>query len=217
VLLTLPVRWVSHPSRVADAEFKPLQLQLAAECRLRVPRTLITNDAVHVREFVEQLSGPMIYKPLSAPSVRTDGELRLIYTTQVDISTLLDADIRLTAHLFQEWVSKEYDVRLTVVGDRFFAVAIHANSDRAYIDWSSDYSALKYESIETPEDVRFSIKALLKRLGLAFGAFDFTVTPEGEWVFLELNPNGQWGWIEDRTDLPITPAVADLLTSGKVP
>lgn len=217
VLLTLPVRWVSHPSRVADAEFKPLQLQLAAEFQLRVPRTLITNDAVHVREFVEQLSGPMIYKPLSASSVHTDGELRFIYATQVDSSTLRDADIGLTAHLFQEWIPKEYDVRLTVAGDRFFAVAIHANSDRAYVDWRSDYSALKYESVETPEGVRFSIKSLLERLGLSFGAFDFTVTPDGDWVFLELNPNGQWGWIEDHTDLPITSAVADLLASGKVP
>lgn len=217
LLLTLPVRWVSHPSRVADAEFKPLQLQLAAECGLRVPRTLITNDAVHVREFADQLSGSMIYKPLSAPSVRADGELQLIYATQVDGSALREDDIGLTAHLFQECIPKEYDVRLTVVGDRFFAVAIHASSDQAYVDWRSHYDALKYEAIETPEDVRYSIKALLERFGLTFGAFDFTVTPDGEWVFLELNPNGQWAWIEDHTGLPITAAVADLLTSETVP
>ncbi|MGH3821564.1 MAG: ATP-grasp ribosomal peptide maturase [Pseudonocardiaceae bacterium] len=217
LLLTLPVRWVSHPSRVADAEFKPLQLQLAAECGLRVPRTLITNDTVHVQEFAEQLSRPMLYKPLSAPSVLTGGELRLIYATQVDINSLQEGDISLTAHLFQEWIPKEYDVRLTVVGDQFFAVAIHASSDQARVDWRSDYDALKYEPIDTPEDVRYSINTLLERLGLPFGAFDFTVTPDGRWWFLELNPNGQWGWIEDCTDLPITTAVADLLTSGKVP
>lgn len=216
LLLTLPARWVSHPSRIADAEFKPLQLQLAAECGLRVPRTLLTNDAAHVRQFAEQLPGPMIYKPLSAPSVRNGGELRLIYATQVNSNELHEEDIELTAHLFQEWVIKEFDVRLTVVGDRFFAVAIHAGSDQAYIDWRSDYGALKYELIETPDDVRYSINALLERFDLSFGAFDFTMTPDGEWVFLELNPNGQWGWIEDHTNLPITAAVADLLTSGKV-
>ena len=101
------------------------------------------------------------------------------------------------------------------VVDQFFAVAIHAGSDRAYVDWRSDYDALRYESIDTPCDVRYSIKTLLELLGLPFGAFDFTVTSDGEWVFLELNPNGQWGWIEDHTDLPITTAMADLLTSGK--
>lgn len=216
LLLTLPVRWVSHPSRVADAEFKPLQLHLAAACGLRVPCTLITNDAARARSFAEQLSGPMIYKPLSAPSVTTGGELRLIYATKVANSSLDGDDIGLTAHLFQEWVPKEYDVRLTVVGDQFFAAAIHADSAAGYIDWRSDYSSLTYERVEAPDTVRGAVTALLRRLHLSFGAFDFTVTPNGDWVFLELNPNGQWGWIEERAVLPITSAMADLLTYRNV-
>ncbi|MGH3913853.1 MAG: ATP-grasp ribosomal peptide maturase [Pseudonocardiaceae bacterium] len=216
LLLTLPVRWVSHPSRVADAEFKPLQLQLAAACGLRVPRTLLTNEAEHARELAQQLSGTMIYKPLSAPRVHVDGELRFIYASQVEVKSLNEDDIGLTAHLFQEWVPKKFDLRLTVVGDQFFAVAIHANSDEAYTDWRSDYISLAYEPIDTPVEIRHSITILLERLGLSFGAFDFTVTPDDEWVFLEINPNGQWGWIEERTGLPITSAMADLLTHEAV-
>lgn len=216
LLLALPVRWVSHPSRVADAEFKPFQLQVAAACGLRVPRTLLTNDAARVREFEEQLAGSILYKPLSAPSVRIDDELRLIYATQVNSNSLDEEDVRLTANLFQEWIPKKCDLRLTVVGDVFFSVAIHAKSDKARADWRSDYGALSYEPIETPDDIRYSVLALLKRLDLPFGAFDFTITPQGEWVFLEVNPNGQWGWIEEHTGLPITSAMADLLTSGAV-
>lgn len=212
LLFTLPVRWVSHPSRVADAEFKPLQLQLAASCGLEVPRTLLTNDAAQAREFAEKLDGPVIYKPLSAPSVRIGGELKFIYATRIEEGSLNDEDMGSTIHLFQEWVPKEYDLRLTVVGDQFFAVAIRAGSDEAREDWRSDYAALSYEPVEAPDSIRFSIIDLLKRLNLPFGAFDFTVTPEGKWVFLEINPNGQWGWIEERTGLPITSAMADLLT-----
>jgi hypothetical protein len=154
----------------------------------------------------------MIYKPLSAPSVRIDGELRLIYATQLDRNFLNEEDVESTAHLFQEWIPKKCDVRLTVVGNRFFAVAIHANSDKARIDWRSDYGALSYEPVKTPDDIRFSVADMLKRFELPFGAFDFTVTPGRQWVFLEINPNGQWGWIEEHTGLPITSAVADLLT-----
>lgn len=144
LLLTLPVRWVSHPSRVADAEFKPLQLHLAADCGLRVPRTLLTNDAAQARDLAEQLCGPMIYKPLSAPSIRAGGELKLIYATRVGGTALNRDDIGLTVHLFQEYIPKKHDVRLTVVGDRFFAAAIHTDSDDAYIDWRSDYGSLRY-------------------------------------------------------------------------
>ncbi len=103
-----------------------------------------------------------------------------------------------------------------MVGNRFFAAAIHADSDAARIDWRSDYSSLRYESIDTPDEVRCAVVALLRRVDLPFGALDFTVTPEQEWVFLELNPNGQWGWIEDHTGLPISLAVADLLMEGNV-
>lgn len=216
LLLTLPVNWVSHPSRVADAEFKPYQLQLAATCGFRVPRTLLTNDATRMRDFIGQLYGPVIYKALSALTVRIDNELRLIYATTLDSDSLNDEDIALTAHLVQEWVPKKYDVRLTVVGERFFTVAIHADSDQAHIDWRSDYAALHYEPIETPNEIRNSVIRLLDHLDLPFGALDFTVTPEDEWFFLEINPNGQWGWIEDQTGLPITSAMADLLTRNTV-
>jgi D-alanine-D-alanine ligase-like ATP-grasp enzyme len=51
----------------------------------------------------------------------------------------------------------------------------------------------------------------MNMLDLRFGALDFLVTPEGEWVFLEINPNGQWAWIEENTGLPITSAIADIL------
>lgn len=220
LLLTLPTRWVSHPSRVADAEFKPLQLQVAAKCGLRVPHTLLTNDEARAREFAEQMAGSIIYKTLSAPRIHIENELKFIYTTRVDTTSLDEGGVELTAHLFQELVPKKHDLRLTVVGDQFFAVAfavaIHANSDNAHTDWRSDYAALDYEPIETPHDIRSSVLALLEYFKLSFGAFDFTVTPEGEWVFLEINPNGQWGWIEERTGLPITSAVADLLISGAV-
>jgi hypothetical protein len=102
----------------------------------------------------------------------------------------------------------------TVVGQEFFAVAIHADSPQARRDWRSDYGSLRYEPVTIPDDVRVAVSALLARLDLPFGAFDFVVTPECQWVFLEVNPNGQWGWIEDQTGLPITIAIADHLTAG---
>ncbi|SCF90374.1 MULTISPECIES: hypothetical protein [unclassified Streptomyces] len=52
---------------------------------------------------------------------------------------------------------------------------------------------------------------MLNRLGLPYGAFDFVVTPEDEWVFLEVNPSGQYGFIEVATGLSITAAIADYL------
>ena len=105
--------------------------------------------------------------------------------------------------------SQKHDVRLTVVDDAFFAEAIHAGSNAAYVDWRSDYDHLTYTPIATPDDVRTSVTRMLRQFGLRFGAFDFVVTPTGQWVLLETNPNGQWAWLPCRDH--IAAAVADAL------
>lgn len=116
--------------------------------------------------------------------------------------------------MFQERVEKAFEVRLTVIGDRLFPVAIRAGSDRARLDWRTDYQSLTYEPVSIPGTVATKVRDLLNQLGLFFGAIDFAVTPAGEWVFFEVNPNGQWHWIAVKTGLPLIQAMADALQDG---
>lgn len=103
-------------------------------------------------------------------------------------------------------------MRLTVVDGHFFACVIHGSSPAARVDWRSDYASLSYAATDAPEQIRHGVSALMGTLGLRFAALDFLVTPEGKWVFLEINPNGQWAWIQEESGLPITGAIADALT-----
>jgi len=104
-------------------------------------------------------------------------------------------------------------VRLTVVGDRCFAVAVHGESPQATVDWRSRYGELSYRVCATPEQVRSGVLAYLRRFALTFGAFDFSVTADGRWWFLECNPAGRWAWIAEETSLPIADAIAEELVS----
>lgn len=210
--------WLNHPARIADAEYKPLQLQLASRCGLRVPRTRITNEPASARDFVDSMNGCAVYKPLSGASFAKGDAAAALFTSPVGPADVADPRITLTAHLFQERVAKRHDVRLTAVGDDLFAVAIDVQgSEAARLDWRADYASHRYVPTDTPQEVRRGVRDLLGHLGLAFGALDFVVTPEGQWVFLEINPNGQWGWIEACTDLPISSAIADALERGTTP
>jgi ATP-grasp ribosomal peptide maturase len=204
-------RWLNHPARIAAAEYKPVQLAAAVRAGLRTPKSIVTNDPSCAAKCAESV-GQVIYKPLGASSLDEDGVRRMIYANLVRRDELANPAIRLTAHLFQEWVEHDYAVRLTVVDRRFFASAIYADSVAAHVDWRSDYSALRYGVVEPPEIVRRDVLALMEELELRFGALDFLVTPSGDWVFLEINPNGQWAWIEDQTGLPVGSAIADALT-----
>lgn len=202
--------WLNHPARIAAAEFKPVQLAAAAGAGLRVPRTIVTSEPAYAAEFAASV-GQVIYKPLASSSFENDGRRQVIYASPVRPEQLPDPAIRLTSHLFQEWIEHTHAVRVTVVDHRFFASAIYADSEASRVDWRSDYPALRYDATEVPEAVKQRTLILMSNLGLRFGALDFLVRPCGDWVFLEINPNGQWAWIEDNTGLPIAAAIADAL------
>lgn len=214
VFAAQPWRWIDHPSAVADASYKPRQLRLAAQCGMTVPRSLVTNVGTRAREFAAEVGGALVYKSLSTGVVSEADEVRIIYTSRLTASDLDYGAIGLCCHLFQEWVPKAFDVRLTAVADRCFAVAVHAGSPESEVDWRRRYDDLRYEVIETPPDVRRRVRTYLRELALTFGAFDFSVTPDGRWWFLECNPAGQWGWIAEQTNLPIAEAIADELVGA---
>ncbi|SDT39325.1 ATP-grasp ribosomal peptide maturase, SAV_5884 family [Streptomyces sp. TLI_053] len=211
LLAALPARWLPPPGRAAEAESKPLQLRVAAGCGLRVPRTLITNCPDRAREFAERIGGPVVYKPFAPVRWTVGGRSVAVYASLLRPQDVGHPSIATTAHLFQEWVPKAYEVRLTAVGRRLFAAEIHAGSEAARVDWRSDYDSLDYRVCEPPAAVAAAVHRMLEQLGLPYGAFDFVVTPAGEWVFLEVNPNGQYGFVEQATGLPVTAAICDYL------
>lgn len=151
LLTAQPWRWLDAPGAVADAAYKPRQLRVAVDSGLRVPRSLVTTVADEVRAFAQEVGGPIVYKSLSTGLVVEPDGLKIVYTTLVDPADLDDVTIGLCPHLFQEWVPKDHDVRLTAVGDRLFPVAVHADSDQARVDWRSRYDDLRYEACGVPD------------------------------------------------------------------
>lgn len=214
VLSPLPVRWINHPSRNATANYKPHQLAAAARCGLDTPRTVITNDPTCAREFIG--TDEVIYKALGGSVDRGEGFRGVIPTTVVTADHV-DDSVSATATMFQEYVEKVFEVRLTVIGERMLPVAVHAESEAARLDWRTDYGALSYSPVSLPEEVEEGVRRLMGELGLAFGAFDFAVTPDGAWKSFEVNANGQWHWLTKHVNLPLVETMADALQEGHKP
>ncbi len=189
-------QWLNHPARIANAEYKPLQLRLAKALGMLVPQAIVTNVPADARSFAESV-GEVIYKPFSPRGVIEGGRQRLLYTVKVTPEQLDDPGISLTAHMVQEWIPHTHAIRMTVVDGACFTAEIHSDSPAADLDWRSDYESLTYKVTTPSAQVRNAVTAFMNELGLRFGALDFLVTPSGEWVFLEVNPNGQWAWIKE--------------------
>lgn len=161
VLSALPVHWVNHPSRHADAGYKPRQLIAAARAGLAVVPTLVTNDAVAVRRFAARSEpGGVVTKMFGASAIFEQGGRRVALTQRLSDTDLDDLrGIEMTAHQVQRWASKRAEARVIVIGQHVFAVAIRAGSAAAFVDWRADYGALSYERIPLPTEVERGIRA----------------------------------------------------------
>ncbi len=217
LLASLPgARYVNHPAAVARADFKPAQLQVAAQLGLTIPPTLVTNDAGQARKFAAD-HGPVVYKTFRGVPPSADGRTGAIWTQRINPDAL-DETVQVTAHLFQAEIPKTGDARLTVVGRRVFAQKIIAPGEM--LDWrSGDWDALTHAPIEVPSRITEALYAYLDAFGLVFGCFDFALTGPGDepahWIMIECNPNGQWGWLPDAG--AIAEAFADTLQEGWSP
>ncbi|MFF3258716.1 ATP-grasp ribosomal peptide maturase [Streptomyces sp. NPDC002932] len=200
--------WVNHPLRNNAADYKPAQLAAAQRLGLRVPPTLVTNDPDAARAFVAD-HGRVIFKTLRWTPYERDGVPVTGWAEPVTADEI-DESVCVTPHLFQARVDKTADVRVLVVGRCVFAVRI----DSGLLDWRRDYSALSYTVVDLPDPVSKALQACLDYFGLVSGSFDLAVDRTGGLWWLELNPNGQWGWLEESTGLGMSAAFADLLTQG---
>lgn len=215
---TLSCVWVSHPDKIRVAESKLYQLQIASQIGFVIPQTLITNSPSNAQNFYEASLAQLIYKPQRHGQIERGEDVSLLYTSVISESHRDHFDsIALSPVLFQHYIPKRLELRVTVVGKCVFAVELHSQEiPEARHDWrKADTSYLKHVPCELPSDVEEKCILLVKTLGLAFGAIDLILTPEGEYVFLEINPNGQWAWIEQTCpEVRISDALIDLLTTG---
>jgi glutathione synthase/RimK-type ligase-like ATP-grasp enzyme len=148
------------------------------------------------------------------------GAYKLGWTRRLTSDDLADLrGIDVTCHLLQDWAPKSHECRAVFVGDEVFAFAIHAGSPESYVDWRSDYQALRCEPIELPDSVTTGLRGIMADLGLVYGAYDLVVDPDGGqpvW-FLEINPGGQYGFLEAATGAPISDSLARLLARESRP
>ena len=197
-------------------ENKIHQLLLAQQLGFAVPETLITSEPSDVLAFYGDCRGRLISKKLVDLVMSVDGVPLVPYTHVVAEHDLMRVDaVRHAPVLFQQQLDKQLELRVTVVGEQVFAAEIHsANDPRQAVDWRHYPTfdlARFYATHALPPQEQQRCRDLVQALGQCFGAIDLVLHPERGYVFLEINPNGQWGWIEEFTGMPIAAAFAELL------
>jgi hypothetical protein len=200
-LLSLDAVLVSDPFRQKAAS-KPYQLALARRFGLKIPETLVTNDRRCLTEFLNRHNGQVIHKTLAV------SDEQFLYTKkwEADDESAL-TELILAPMIFQSVVSGNVEVRVTIVGERMFAAEF---APTGHVDGRLDNNAV-YRAHQLPAYLQHRLLRLMRALGLSYSTVDLRIDDRGDYIFLDLNPQGQYLFVEIRTGQPITSALADLL------
>lgn len=215
MLASLKAFRMDHVRDIRHAENKQLQIQAARDLGLDTPRTLTTNDPAAVRDFAKCCEGGMVTKMLSSFAVYEEGRELVVFTNPVKPDDLADiSGLSLCPVTFQELLVKSLELRVTVVGQRVMTASLDSKvSIRAAHDWRRDGVRMlpDWRPYQLPLEVEEKILRLMDYFSLNYGAIDIILTPDGRHVFLELNPSGEFFWLERTPGLPISHEIADLL------
>lgn len=211
------VFWVNNPTSLEDARHKILHFRLAKEFGLPMPQTIITNNPQQASDFVSKNLGNSVFKAISHELLDYEGAGRNIPTTLMREEHLSKLGlVRNLPALFQEVVRRQYEVRATFVGDEVFAAKIVPKDPSCNIDWRHPHlhGNVDYSAYRLPDNLLLKCRGIMSALDLRYCVFDFARDAEGEYIFFEINANGQWYWLEKEAGLPISRSIAQLLISG---
>ncbi len=208
--------WVNPLESAVVAGRKAVQQWIATGAGLRTPASLYSNDPGQIRSFLARHGGQAIYKPFRGATWQDETTSYIPYTARLTEECLVtDELLQAVPGIYQELVPKAYELRITIMGQRVFAAKILSQqTETGKVDWRKSYHELVMQPYELPEVVASACREMLGRMDLVFGCFDLIVTPEGEYVFLEVNEMGQFLFVEYYAGLPLLDAFSEFLLKG---
>lgn len=193
--------WINNKEASIKAHSKIYQLKHASKVGLQIPVTLCSNNPQDIRYFLLQNEDEgVIYKPFFSNFWLNKNHTKVSYTSKITFLELPSNKLlQYAPGLYQKEIKKKYELRVTCFGDYLITVKLNSQAHaESKVDWRAiSHLDLQVELYQLPLDIENKIKAFMKNMGLVFGCLDFIVSEEGEYIFLEVNEQGQFLWIED--------------------
>ena len=207
---SINAKWMNHPTSIIAAVNRVKQLELANNVGLDTPKTLVTNNSKKFHDFFYRCNEEVIAKTLHSSEGLPDN--KMIFTTKITKNDLAhSSELQYVPTLFQEYVQKKTEFRITIIENTLHIAEIFSQkSKKTKHDWRQydDFKKTPYKKSKIPKNIEESLLKLMSKMKLKFGAADLIKTPKNEYVFLEINPNGRWWWIQELTGMNIAKDIA---------
>lgn len=187
-------------------------LRVAKDSGLKIPKTTVTNKFTYVQEGYG-LQGEVITKSLGQFSTIQYKDYSKKLLTQKFKTIELEGKSFFPS-LFQEYIDKEYELRIFYLDGSFYSMAIFSQKNRKTI---VDFRNYDYDNpsrnvpYKLPYTIQKKLDHLMKNLGLNTGSIDMIRSVNGDYVFLEVNPSGQYGMVSNPCNYPLDKLIAQYL------
>ncbi len=210
--------WVNTKVAATRANSKLLQLKVASDCGLSIPETLCSNDPHDIRYFLlRHETGGVIYKPLCSNFWFEDEKIKIAYTSKISFLALpTNKLLQQTPGIYQTEIKKKYELRVTCFGDYIVAAKLNSQAhDSGKIDWRAiPVGEMSVDPYTLPTRLEDQIRQFMRKMGLVFGSLDFVVSTDNDYIFLEINEQGQFLWLEEyNTELKMLDIFVNFLLS----
>jgi glutathione synthase/RimK-type ligase-like ATP-grasp enzyme len=193
--------WINEKEAANKANFKLLQLSLAQKCGMTIPTTLCSNNPKEIKDFLKKYEHcGAIYKPLCSNFWFESNIIKITYTNKITLEDLASNPLlQLVPGIYQPEIAKKYELRVTCFGDFIVAAKIDSQShDDSRLDWRAiQGNNLDIQPYQLPITIENKLRDFMRKSGIVFGSFDFIVTKENDYIFLEVNEQGQFLWVEE--------------------
>jgi hypothetical protein len=195
---------LSRPYILRRANNKIVQMGLAKKVGFVLPSSVISNST---KLITDANIGYSIVKPLAIGIVDQDGQREFVQTNIVDQAITTEA-LKYVPAYFQQYILKEYELRVTFVGDKAYAIRIDSENK---VDWRKHDNRILYTLCDLPSDIYNKCREFMRELDMDFGCFDFMYR-DRTYYFLEMNANGQWAWLDGIAELKISESIIQYLS-----
>ena len=202
-------RWINAREHLTRARPKLYQLEVAREVGFKIPDTIVTNNLEALIEFAETYRNDVVVKPIQTQVLHSnDGSL--VLGTRKLPKDYFGNVLNLVPCYVQERLVIKYEIRVVTFGTRTYAFKLTASQ---HVDDLKQLclNQIKHEPYYLDEETEHKLSRLMAYFGLEFAAVDLAVTDNDELFFLEINPNGQWLWLQYMTQINLEDQFIDFL------
>lgn len=202
-------KWINHPSSIYYAENKSVQLKKAFQVGFLVPDTQLTNSEKFIN-LIDPENKKIVVKGIDTVYLNNGNHHAFTYTNVLNRDEVQQEDLSMAPVFLQKYITPKIDLRVTVIDNNVFAVSILENNQGIEGDWRLRKDNVTYNPIKLPQEIEQKCVRLVKALGLIYGAIDLVLTNDN-YVFIEINPTGEWAWLVEQTKLKIDEAIVNSL------